>query len=137
MNYINYFQQQAALPEGTLPPSQEANELGLPLSEFIEAMTMADFHFFFSRWGERPGNDEFTFPYGELSGWWLSWPTPLKNDGVSSSVGMMIIPNWMEHKKCLLLKMAHLQLIYLLKWWFFPVRKLLVYRKVPIQQHVD
>jgi hypothetical protein len=46
MNYINYFQQQAALPEGTLPPSQEANELGLPLSEFIEAMTMADFQFF-------------------------------------------------------------------------------------------
>ena len=30
-----------------------------------------------------------------LAGWWLS-PTPLKN--MTSSVGMMIIPNWMEQQ---------------------------------------
>ena len=26
-------------------------------------------------------------------------PTPLKNDGVSSSVGMIFLPNWMEKQK--------------------------------------
>jgi len=31
-----------------------------------------------------------------LAGWWLS-PTPLKN--MTSSVGMIIIPNWMEQQK--------------------------------------
>ena len=33
-----------------------------------------------------------------ISGWWLS-PTPLKNDGLSSSVGMMKFPNFVWQKK--------------------------------------
>ena len=31
----------------------------------------------------------FGFPHGIMTGWWVE-PIPLKNDGVSSSVGMVI-----------------------------------------------
>jgi len=36
---------------------------------------------------------------GFLSGWWFQ-PTPLKNDGVSSSVGMMTFSTEWKNKKC-------------------------------------
>ena len=32
--------------------------------------------------------------------WWVVEPTPLKNDGVSSSVGMMTFPIYVKSKKC-------------------------------------
>ena len=40
---------------------------------------------------QRVGGAMFGFPHGIMTGWWFE-PIPLKNDGVSSSVGMMTFP---------------------------------------------
>ena len=49
-------------------------------------------------WSQRPWHHRDHICSQCISGWWLSPtpPTPLKNDGVSSSLGMMTFPIWME-----------------------------------------